>query len=282
MRRAAEKLNRGEPAPEEDKEALDRLQEAQEEVKKAREQVEEELEREQLAKVADQIKAMKERQEALIAERERIQKALLQLPANPRPLLSSLGDLSRNQGEKEGLAKDLAALAEKKLEGAPVFARLLKKTSETMEQASKKLMEHQQSVRDQHDKPETEAVADAARLQKEALDRLNGVLQTLKEEQNAPLAQRNGGGGGGGDEGGGAGAGNGNEIPPLAQLKLLRQMQAEVNQRTDDFRKAHPDPAKLDEKGKVELQDIRKSQQEVAELLEELVEPPDEGGGDKP
>jgi hypothetical protein len=81
--------------------------------------------------------------------------------------------------------------------------------------------------------------------------------------------------------GGGAGAGNGSEIPPLAQLKLLRQMQADVNKRTEDFRKAHPDPAKLNEKEKVELQDIRKSQQEVAELLEELIEP-DDGGGDKP
>jgi hypothetical protein len=285
MRRAAEKLNRGQAAPEEDKEALDRLQEAQQEVNKARQQVEEELEREELAKVADQIRAMKERQESLIAERERIQKSLLQQPENWRKLLISLGDLSRNQGAEQGLAKDLAALAEKKLEGAPVFARLLKRTSETMDQAAKKLKEHQGLVNAEHDKPETEAVANAARLQKEALDRLTGVLDTLKEEQNAPLAARNndGGGGGGGDggDGGGAGAGNGSEIPPLAQLKLLRQMQAEVNKRTDDFRKDHPDPTKLDEKAKADLQDIRRSQQEVAELLDELIEP-DEGGGDKP
>lgn len=62
---------------------------------------------------------------------------------------------------------------------------------------------------------------------------------------------------------------------------MLRDMQAEVNKRTDDFRKEHPDPAKLDEKAKAQLQDIRKSQQEVAELLDELIEP-DDGGGDKP
>ena len=80
---------------------------------------------------------------------------------------------------------------------------------------------------------------------------------------------------------GAAGAGNGSEIPPLAQLKLLRQMQAEVNKRTEDFRKAHPDPTKLDDKGTAELQDIRKSQQEVSELLDELIEP-DDAGGDKP
>jgi hypothetical protein len=59
-------------------------------------------------------------------------------------------------------------------------------------------------------------------------------------------------------------------------------MQADVNKHTEDFRKAHPDPAKLDEKSKGELRKIRREQQEVAELLEELLEPPDEGGGDKP
>jgi hypothetical protein len=58
-------------------------------------------------------------------------------------------------------------------------------------------------------------------------------------------------------------------------------MQAEVNQRTEDFRKAHPDQTKLDEKAKAELRDIRLAQQEIAELLEELIEP-DDGGGDKP
>jgi hypothetical protein len=58
-------------------------------------------------------------------------------------------------------------------------------------------------------------------------------------------------------------------------------MQAAVNQRTEDFRKAHPDANKLDDKGKAELQTIHREQQEIAELLEELIEP-DDGGGDKP
>jgi len=135
-------------------------------------------------------------------------------------------------------------------------------------------------------KPDTEALASAVRLQKDALTRLENVLKTLDEERNAPLARNNNNGGGGGGDGGdggggGAGAGNGNEIPPLAQLKLLRQMQTDINQRTDEFRKAHPDQNKLDDKAKNELREIRHAQQEVAELLDELLEP-DDGGGDKP
>jgi hypothetical protein len=61
----------------------------------------------------------------------------------------------------------------------------------------------------------------------------------------------------------------------------VRQMQAEVNKQTEDFRKAHPDQTKLDDKAKTELRDIRKSQQELEELLDELLEP-DDAGGDKP
>jgi DNA repair exonuclease SbcCD ATPase subunit len=276
MQRASEQLSRGKDAQEQEQEALDRLQEAREELKKAREEVEEELEREQLAKVADEIKAMRDRQAALIAERERIYKEmLLQRPDFWRPVLISLGDLARNQG-KEGLAKDLSELAKKKLEGAPVFSRLLQKTGDVMEDAAQRLKDHREQAKD-GGKPESEAGTDAARLQKEALARLEGVLQTLKEEQNAPM----GGGGGGGGGGGAGGGGDGSEIPPLAQLKLLRQMQVDVNKQTEDFRKAHPDLTKLDDKSKTELQQIRRAQQEVAELLDELLDP-GEGGGDKP
>ena len=253
MQQAAQQLNRGNNAQEEEKEALDRLQEAQQEVQKAREQVEEELEREQLAKVADQIKALKERQEALMAERERIQKELLQQRReNWRPLRASLNTLARNQG-KEGLSKELADLAQKKLDGAPVFARLLKQTADVMDQAAQRLLEHRAALQET-DKAETVAGADAVRLQKEAPRRLENVLRTLKEEQNAPRGAGNNGGGdqpGGG--GGGGGGGDGSEIPPLAQLKLLRQMQADVNTHTEDFRKAHPDLTKLDDKSEIRV-----------------------------
>jgi hypothetical protein len=278
MQQAAAKLNRGDNAQEEEQEALDRMQEAKEELKKAREQAEEELEREQLAKVADEIKALKERQASLIAERERIQKLIQQRPENWRGLLISLGQLSRNQGRAEGLAKDLSELAKKKLEGAPVFSRLLQKTADVMDEAGQRLLEHQKLLLKDGSKPDTEAIAEAERLQKDALARLESVLQTLKEEQNSPLAARDNQGGGGGE---GGGAGDGSEIPPLAQLKLLRQMQADVNKHTEEFRKAHPDPTKLDEKSKAELQKVRRDQQEIAELLDELLEP-EPGGGDKP
>ena len=67
-------------------------------------------------------------------------------------------------------------------------------------------------------------------------------------------------------------------MPPLAQLKLLRAMQQEVNTRTEAFRKAHHDASKLGPKEKAELDDIRREQKEVGDLLKLLTQP----AGDEP
>ena len=87
---------------------------------------------------------------------------------------------------------------------------------------------------------------------------------------------RNGGGGGqDGAQGGGRAPGDG--IPQLAQIKLLRAMQAEINQRTDEFNKQHPDLGKLTKDEQTELQSIRREQQDVADLLDALTRPDNEG-----
>ena len=65
----------------------------------------------------------------------------------------------------------------------------------------------------------------------------------------------------------------GDGIPPLAQLKLLRALQEEVNERTEAFAKAHPDPSKLTPEQQTELDAVRSAQAELAALLEELAPP---------
>jgi hypothetical protein len=120
-------------------------------------------------------------------------------------------------------------------------------------------------------------------LEKEALHRLEQLLEALKPEPGE--AQRQAGGApqrpGGSGQGGPGGGGGGDGIPEVAQLKLLRALQAEVNQHTEDFAKKHPDLKKLDDKANGELQSRRRDQAEVGELLEELNRPP-APEGDKP
>ena len=59
-------------------------------------------------------------------------------------------------------------------------------------------------------------------------------------------------------------------------------MQNEVNARTEAFRKAHPDPAKLAPKQQAELQDIRREQKEVGDLLALLTRTADDEPDEKP
>lgn len=280
MREASRQMQQGQNAEENQDEALDRLAEAREEMQAAREEAEEELAREQLAKVADEIRRLKERQEALIGEAERIQREMLQKrPEEWRGLLISLGRLAEAQGLREmGLARELSNIAEKKLDAAPVFARVLRKTAEAMEKASQRFLEHRDEARDTS-QAETAPGKEALAQQKDALRRLTQLLETLKQAQAAP--QGGGGGGGGGGQGGGAGGGGGDGIPPIAQLKLLRELQVEVNRRTEEFRARHPDLTRLDDKARAELLEIRKEQQELAELLEDYIGP-GEPEGEKP
>ena len=123
MGQAAQQLRQGQSAEDQNEETLDRLADAQDELERARVETEEQLAREQLAKVADEIERLKQRQEGLVAEGARIQRELLQKqPAQWRGLLISLGRLADVQGLKEkGLAAEVLTLAENKLDGASCF-----------------------------------------------------------------------------------------------------------------------------------------------------------------
>ena len=131
MQRAGHQLERGEGADEQNDEVLDRLNDAQQRLQEAREETEEELAREKLAKLGDQIKGLRERQESLIAESKRIQEKLLQRQQWERTLQASLrwdADAQRDLGE------ETERLAQEKLAGAKVFAHLLAKSAKAMQQ----------------------------------------------------------------------------------------------------------------------------------------------------
>jgi hypothetical protein len=67
-------------------------------------------------------------------------------------------------------------------------------------------------------------------------------------------------------------------------LKVLHKLQEDVNRRTEAYAKEHPDPKRVDDKAKAELQAIVRDQQDVAELLEQLRSggEPDAAEGEKP
>jgi DNA repair exonuclease SbcCD ATPase subunit len=272
MEEAFKQLQRRKPQDEKQEEVLDRLEEARREMERARKRAEEELGREQIARVAEAIQRLRERQQGHVDESKRIQDGVLERKGWNRGMKASMLRLGDNQKD---LGKETADLAKKDLSAAPIFARMLERSARAMKDAGERLEEIGRHSPDLQALPD----AEAARFQELALRRLNQVLDALKESQENPQPLSNGGGGGGGGEdGGGMGPQGDDSLPPLAQLKLLKTMQKEVNERTAAFKKKHPNLANLNAKEKTELQDIRREQKEVADLLDRLTQPP----GDDP
>jgi hypothetical protein len=270
MEDALKKLERGRQDDEKQEDILDRLEEARRELERTRKKAEEELGREQLVRVADVIRRIRDRQEGHLAEARRIQDAVLQQKGWSRGLKQSLAALGENQ---KGLGDETVQVAKKDLSSAPVFARLVERAARAMHKASQRLT----TMRT--DSPALDQLPDQelTREQAQALRRLDQLLASLKDAVDDPRPLSRGGGDGGGDEDGGGGPPPGDDsLPPTAQLKLLRAMQKEVNDRTEAFKKKHGNPENLGPKEKAELQEIRLEQKEVADLLERLTRPADD------
>lgn len=275
MQLAGRQLQRGGQAEDQQDEILDRLDEAFREIQQARKQAEDELEREKLGRIADTIKRYRDRQESIGAEATRIQTDA-QKKGGWRSGGIAIGEHSQNQ---KILGDELEGAAKKDLAGTPVFARVAERSVEAMRKATARMMALKETADlDLKDLPDRELTEQQA----EALRRLDQILKAVNDElKNRDRAANNGGGNGGdeGNGGGGGGGGGGPEgdgLPPVAQLKLLRLMQIEVNERTEAFKKDHPDAAKWTDKDKAEFRRLQQDQQEVAGLLELM------RGGEKP
>jgi hypothetical protein len=277
MEKAAKQMAAGEDPQDAVEQALEKVEQAQLKL----EEEEEELAREQLAKIADQIKGLKERQEAATREMERIHKSVVD--TNKRwtsGLKTSLGDLARTQ---KGLGQETDSLREK-LKDALVFAHVLEKTAKIMERASKAMDDRREEAHfrllvEDETKGQIKAQQETNRLQEDAGRRLGRLLDALKQE----LAKREkkepmegGGGGEGGEPQGGLRAQDG--IPAIAQLKALREEQMEVNERTKAFADRHPDAARLNEDQRAELREIHLDQERLRELFNQMTAPKEQKG----
>ena len=275
MANANERLQRGEKADDVQEDALEKLDRAQDELEKAREQVEEELMREKIAKVADLVKGIRDRQEAAVRETKRIHDAARRAKEWRRELQASIGGLRETE---EGLARELDSLSEKHFRLMKIIAKMMEQASAAMRQASARL---DAELDDQKDRPEFDAAADdkfkaeVLKWQEMALRRLDQFLDAIKEDKknqaqgDSPSAE------------GKQPQGGRDDVPPLAQLKALRALQAEINQQTERFAQDHADPAKLTGADKAELELLRKMQRDIADLIQEF-SPADAGSEEKP
>jgi hypothetical protein len=175
---------------------------------------------------------------------------------------------------------ELKQFSEKELEPLPVFRQLIEQAATLTDQAGKRFGERKADALDAVGQAFDEQVEQAGddrsrRPLRTALRRIDHVLNSLKEDPKPMGGDPENKGAGGGDmpPGGGDGEGQAGQqggVPQLAQLKALRAIQAELNERTRDFAKQHADLSKLSDADREELNELEQSQREVADLFEKI------------
>ena len=258
MAKAQEGLDQdqGEQAEQEQEEALADLEDAQDQVEQARRDAEERLAMEQLTKMGDELKSLAVRQANIVARIDEYEKLRTEkqgkLTIAQRTGIRGLGQVEK------GLKDETGDLIEK-LEGAPVFELTLNRAAEGMTAAAERL----HALRTDE---ETRRAAAAA------ANRFKQLIDSLRPDK--PKQGNEGQQGGGGRQGGGAGDG----IPAAAQLKMLKSLQEEINERTEYFDELRRRETPLTPEQDAELTRLETDQGTLADLARDLTRPKKDDG----
>ncbi len=254
----------GDEAAKDEEEALKDLKQAEQEVAAVRKEAEEQLAMEQIAKMKDSIASIGERQDKIAEETDRYEKSRVAAGGKlPFTEGKSVGELGRVQA---GLKDEATELLDRLGEGAPVFSLSLKKVGESMEASARRLRKLQTD-------------GETSRVQKLASGRLKQLNDSLKPDrpkngQGQQQQQPDGQGGANGPNQGGDG------IPAAAQIKMLKSLQEELNERTDSFDELLRRQKELDPEQAAELDKLHEDQGVLADLVRDLTRPKKDDGED--
>ena len=240
-------------------EALAGLEEAQDEIEEAKQDAEEQLAMEQLSKLKDHLLALSERQDKLAEETSDYEKTRA-AKGLTRAQITGVRALGRTQDALKGEATELT----ERLDAAPAFALQLKKAAAKMGAAADQLQGH---------KAETPSLADPLAAEQYASKRIKQLLEALKPDppENGGAAPPPGGGPGGQPPGGRNRGGDG--IGLGAQLKVLKLLQVEINDRTEAIDEVKARKKTLTPGQQAELEGLADDQRKIADLARDLTKP---------
>jgi hypothetical protein len=226
------------------------LEEAQQELAEARKQAEADLADEQMARMEDWIGSIQKREQNLIQETTHYQQLEAERGHLSRAESLSVRDLAREQSalreESLELAKTLAA--------AEVFKFVLDSASQDMERAGERL--------ERRDVGE-----ETVRIETRALARIEQIIAALKQDLVPAVEKSNGQG----EDGGSGGGKSGGDQPPggrsVAELKLLKLVQEQINARTIALDEARRDAVSLSEEQQTEYAQLSEEQGRLADLI---------------
>lgn len=251
MNNAESDLANGDPeeAVERMNETLDDLEQAERELAADQKAVEEQLAREQMEKLADQLKSLLARQQAAIGETERLQLEFEAAGKWSRARLKSLRNLTETQQNLLNETNDAA----ENVGSIEIIALSLRGAIRYMQRAIDLL-----------DKRETgEATVAAQRL---AVQRLEGLLQAFSEDDAAGQENQPPG-----ESGEGQQPGPGGDIVTLiTQLQVIRSLQLDLAERYREVRGRAGSDSELTETDQAELRSISEEQELIADLVREM------------
>ena len=237
-------------------EALKNLDEAEQELAQARQEAEEQLAQEQFAKMSDLIKSLAERQSKMVEETVGYDKKKSDTGSLSLPQKAGVRNLGLIE---DGLKQETVELAQRMDDGVPVFSLILKKAADSMGKASDSLQQLETG------KPTQASEKSAAERLQQLIDSLQPDKPKDGEQQQQQQQQ------GGEQQQGGQQEGDG--IPTVAQLKMLKRLQTEINNRTGEYDTMVNGGQKLTLEQKNDLESLKTEQGRLADLLRDLSKP---------
>lgn len=232
--------------------AVERLNEAADALDEALTQTERELVEQSLAAVRDELAGVRDDQIKLTGEAEPI--ATRQ--RDERRLGRADGIHLSRQSEQQTELKDRLDAVRGKLEGAVVYDYVCGRAAEDMQSAADNLRQR-------------DAVA-AVSAQRRVVEQLNGLIDALAELPEAAKTRfvEDRVAAAGGDPG----AAKRRTVPPVAELKVLRQLQSELNEAVRAFDARVPPPPARTEAELNEAESLGQRQRALHEMASKLAD----------
>ena len=275
MDAARNDLEAGNPGIRAQNDAIEKLDGARDKLDAATTAAPQQLNDEKRRKMADKIKALLERQKSAVTEADRIHKLVATNKGWKRDQETAYLDVASKREDE--IAKEVRLLAEKEFAPLPVFARLLTESAAAMDSAAAKItnrlkendpaLAYDAELEVANDRRVNRPMSLATRRLEQLLDALkqDDPKSNPKKEQppKTPPDPKN-------PMPPPAGGGDQDVVSPMAQLKVLRSLQAELNLRTAEFAKLHPDADKLTDEEREELKELEDAQKDIAALFEHM------------
>ena len=238
-----------------EEEAEQDLQEALDNLDDLQKQMQDQQRNETLFQIEQELKKMLSTQKDVLGRTQEVEKLRTGSDALPRAAKIKVKQAFQDQLKLSDATKVIV----KKLADSPVFEWVLQTCTDDMNEAATRLDKEESGVATQE-------------IQEDVIRKLGELIEALRKERSTPKGGGGGGGGGGGKQ---------PLVPPLAELKMLRIMQRDVNLKTkkidEEVSKTKQNDLSKDQKDRLRRAAVK--EEEISRITNKIADDLGGGGG---